>query len=104
MLTVLDVALDTSSTNHIVQELLVHRKTKMHQIEIHFKGRINQQWSGWFDSLTICDSAQDETVISGNVADQAALYGIISHLRDLGLPLISVYSKEIREDSPEANE
>jgi hypothetical protein len=101
MLMVLDEALDTSSTNHIVQEFVLHWKTKMHQIEIHFKGQINHQWSGWFDNLTTCDSGQDETVLSGIVTDQAALYGIISHLRDLGLPLISVSSKEIVDDSHE---
>jgi hypothetical protein len=66
----------------------------MQQIEIHFKGRINQQWSEWFDGLSISFIGGDETVLTGFVTDQAALYGIISHLRDLGLPLISVSSKE----------
>ncbi len=75
----------------------------MLQIEIHLKGKINQQWSGWFDSLTYSLSGHDETVLTGIVADQAALYGIISHLRDLGLPLISVSSKEIKENSHERN-
>jgi hypothetical protein len=42
-----------------------------------------------------------ETVLTGVVADQAALYGIISRLRDLGLQLTSVSSKEIEEDSHE---
>jgi hypothetical protein len=76
----------------------------MLRIEINFKGQINQQWSGWFDGLTICYSDRDETVLTGIVTDQAALYGIISHLRDLGLQLISVNSKEIEEDSHEYNE
>ena len=71
----------------------------MLQIEIYIKGKINQQWSGWFDGLTSSFSGQDETVLAGIVADQAALYGIISHLRDLGLPLISVSSKEMKENS-----
>jgi hypothetical protein len=73
----------------------------MLQIEIYIKGKINQRWSGWFDGLTSSFSGQDETVLTGIVADQAALYGIISHLRDLGLPLISVSSKEMKEDSNE---
>ncbi len=76
----------------------------MLQIEIHLKGKINQQWSGWFDSLTSSFSGHDETVLTGIVADQAALYGIISHLRDLGLPLISVSSKEMKEEANEYNE
>jgi predicted mannosyl-3-phosphoglycerate phosphatase (HAD superfamily) len=75
----------------------------MQQIEIYFRGIINQQWSEWFDGLTISHSDRNETILTGPVADQAALYGIISHLRDLGLPLISVSSKEISENSHEHN-
>lgn len=73
----------------------------MQQIEIHLKGRINQQWSGWFDNLAIQHLNRNETVITGIVADQAALYGIISHLRDLGLELISVSSIESDQDPQE---
>jgi hypothetical protein len=101
MLMVLDEFFDTSSTNHYSLEYLKHRKSKMHQIEIRFKGRINPQWSEWFGGLTICHIEGDEMVLTGNVEDQAALYGIISHLRDLGLQLISVSSMEIRENSHE---
>lgn len=75
-----------------------HRMKKMEQIEIHLKGRIDRQWSGWFDSLVLTQSDCDETVLTGFVADQAALYGIISHLRDLGLELISVSSIPIETD------
>jgi hypothetical protein len=75
----------------------------MLQIEIHIKGKISQQWSGWFDGLTISYSDHDETVLTGIVTDQAALYGIISHLRDLGLQLIAVKSDEIKEKSDEHN-
>ena len=71
----------------------------MLQIEIYIKGNINQQWSGWFDGLTISHSDSNGTILTGTVLDQAALYGIIAHLRDLGLQLISVNSKEIKEDS-----
>ena len=67
----------------------------MQQIEIHLKGRISQQWSGWFDNLVIKYLNCNETVLTGIVADQTALYGIISHLRDLGLELISVSSTEV---------
>lgn len=69
----------------------------MQQLEIRIKGEINEHWSDWFGGLTICHSVRDETVLTGPVADQAALYGIISRLRDLGLQLISVSSKEIKE-------
>ena len=76
----------------------------MLQIVIQFKGRINQQWSGWFDGLAISYSNRDSTIITGCVADQAALYGIISRLRDLGMQLISVDSEQLGEDSDEHNQ
>jgi len=69
----------------------------MLKIEIHFKGKISKQWSEWFSGLTISHTDFDETVLSGLVTDQSALYGIISRLRDLGLQLASVSSEEIEE-------
>jgi hypothetical protein len=73
----------------------------MQKIEIHIKGQIGNQWSEWFGGLAISHSDPDETVIAGVVADQAALYGIISRLRDLGLELTSVSSQKIKENSHE---
>ena len=70
----------------------------MQKIEIHFKGQINEKWSEWFGGLTISHSDPDETVLTGVVADQSALYGIISRLRDLGLQLASLSSEEVKED------
>lgn len=73
----------------------------MQKIEIRIKGYIQEQWSGWFGGLTISYPAPDETVLAGFVIDQAALYGIISRLRDLGLELSSVTSQKIKENSHE---
>lgn len=67
----------------------------MQHIEIHFKGRINPKWQEWFGDFTISQNQHDDMVLSGIVTDQAALYGVISHLRDLGLELISVSSSEV---------
>ena len=58
--------------------------------EIRFEGRLGADWSGWFDGLTVADQPGGETVLRGPVVDQAALYGILVRIRDLGLPLISV--------------
>lgn len=71
----------------------------MQRIEIRVKGQINQQWSEWFGGLTISHSDPGETTLAGFVSDQAALYGIIARLRDLGLQLTSVNSEEIQEVS-----
>jgi hypothetical protein len=73
----------------------------MLKIEIHFKGQINEKWSGWFGGLTVSHPDPETTLLSGLVADSAALYGILSRLRDLGLQLTSVNSEEIEEKSHE---
>ena len=67
----------------------------MLHVNIRVKGQINQQWSEWFGGLTISHSDPDETVFTGLVPDQAALYGVISRLRDLGLELTSVNSQKV---------
>jgi hypothetical protein len=60
------------------------------QVEIRVKGCIDEQWSEWFDGLTIAHSGPDETVLSGPIPDSPALYGLIAKLRDLGVSLRSL--------------
>ena len=67
----------------------------MLQVEIRARGCIDEQWSSWFEGLSIAHTAQAETILSGSVADQAALYGLLAKLRDLGLALVSVDSVEM---------
>ncbi len=57
---------------------------------IRIKGHLSPHWVGWFDGLTIALEANGDTLLVGPVADQAALYGLLRALRDVGLPLISV--------------
>jgi hypothetical protein len=73
----------------------------MQKVEIHIKGQIEDKWSEWFGGLSICHPAPEETVLAGMVADQAALYGILARLRDLGLELTSVRSRKIKENCHE---
>ena len=68
----------------------------MLRTEIRVKGQIDEQWSDWFGGLEITCTEQKETILTGNVEDQAALYGLIAKLRDLGLSLVSVNSAEIK--------
>lgn len=56
--------------------------------EIRVKGHLNARWSEWFDRLEITNLKNGEAVLSGHVADQAALHGILNKVRDLGLPLV----------------
>ncbi len=64
----------------------------MQQVEIRVKGQIDEHWSDWFGDLTIAHAESDETILSGTVADQGALYGLLAKLRDLGLSLVLVKS------------
>ena len=57
--------------------------------EIRIEGVLDERWTSWFDGLQI-DSDDAQTVISGPVADQAALYGLLTRVYDLGLVLVSV--------------
>ena len=69
---------------------------------IRFKEQLDQRWSAWLSGLEVIHEANGETVLTGEVVDQAALYGLISKVRDLHLTLISVYPLEA--DSPSKEE
>jgi hypothetical protein len=58
--------------------------------EIRLKGRLDGRWAAWFDGLSLTHESTGTTLIHGPVADQAALHGLLTKVRDLGLPLISV--------------
>ena len=58
--------------------------------EIHVHGRLDPSWSEWFDGLTITHETSGDTLLAGPVADQAALHGVMSRIRDLGLVLLTV--------------
>ena len=58
--------------------------------EIRIKGHLGQQWTAWLEGMNITQTDNSETLLAGPVVDQAALYGLLRKVRDLGLPLISV--------------
>lgn len=62
--------------------------------EIRLTGRLDAHWATWFDGLGVSDDSDGTTVISGPIADQAALHGVLQRVRDLGLPLVSVTRRE----------
>ena len=62
--------------------------------EIRLTGRLDVHWAAWFDGLTVSHETDGTTVISGPIADQAALHGVLQRVRDLGLPLVSVIRVE----------
>ena len=63
--------------------------------EIRLKGHLDVRWVKWFDGLAITLEENGNTLLSGPVADQAALHGLLKKVRDLGLPLLSVNAVQI---------
>ena len=58
--------------------------------QIRIEGHLGQQWTDWFEGLTITLEENGDTLLTGPVVDQAALHGLLKKVRDLGMPLISV--------------
>lgn len=74
----------------VYREIMVQTDAQTPIYEIRVKGRLaGSHWAKWFEGLTIVD-AGGETVLRGPLADQAALYGVLSRLRDVNIALISV--------------
>jgi hypothetical protein len=62
--------------------------------EIRLKGHLDVRWADRFDGLSFTHASDGTTILSGPVVDQAALYGLLRRVRDLGLPLIAVLQVE----------
>lgn len=58
--------------------------------EIRVQGHLDERWASWFEGMTVEAQATGVTLLRGRVADQSALHGLLTRLRDLGVPLISV--------------
>jgi hypothetical protein len=59
-------------------------------LTIRIAGHLDSRWSDWFDGLNMHHLPDGSTQLSGLVADQAALYGLLTRARDLGLTLLTV--------------
>jgi hypothetical protein len=62
--------------------------------QIRLKEQLGQHWSSWFDGLAITIEVNGETVLTGEIIDQAALHGLLNKVRDLQLTLLAVYPLE----------
>jgi hypothetical protein len=65
-----------------------HQNRPIHY-EIRIKSYIDCDWSEWFEGLTITQEEDGTTLLAGPIPDQAALYGLLKRINDLGLPLVS---------------
>jgi hypothetical protein len=57
---------------------------------IRIRGHLGEPWRDWFDGLTLTLEADGNTLLAGPIVDQAALYGILKQLSNLGMPLLSL--------------
>ncbi len=65
--------------------------------EIRLKGQLGREWADWFGGMAVDLTEDGDTLLTGPVADQAALYGLLKKMRDLGMPLVSVNRVQISE-------
>lgn len=71
----------------------------MLEVKIIVKGRIDTKWADWLGGLMMSCTESDQTILTGVLPDQAAVYGIIARIRDLGLDLSSVSIEVIEKDN-----
>ena len=64
------------------------QETAVYQITI--QGALDPAWTDWFDGLAILPGRPGQTLLRGDVSDQAALHGLLKRVRDLGLPLLAL--------------
>jgi hypothetical protein len=69
--------------------------------EIRLKGHLDDRWVSWFGDLNLTREDNGETLLSGQVVDQAALHALLRKVRDLGMPLLSVI--RVRPGQDDAN-
>jgi hypothetical protein len=58
--------------------------------QIRVKGHLSSRWRRWFEPMIITPQTNGDTLLTGPVVDQAALHAVLTRVRDLGIPLISV--------------
>lgn len=58
--------------------------------EILVEGALDDNWSDWLDGVSVTVLENGNTLLTGSVPDQSALYGLLAHIRDMNLKLISV--------------
>jgi hypothetical protein len=69
--------------------------------ELRVAGHLDGRWSAWFEGWDVSQEPDGTTTLRGEVADQAALHGLLGRIRDLGATLLSVEatSSQLRRDS-----
>ena len=72
--------------------------------QIRIVGQLDSRWTDWFGGMTVTVEDNGDTLLTGAVNDQAALYGLLRLVRDLGMPLVSVNRVDTYPSHPEGND
>ena len=64
--------------------------------ELRVEGHLDEYWSTWFGEMALIREDDGTTTLRGSVADQAALHGLLTKVRDIGATLISVTTTDLR--------
>jgi hypothetical protein len=80
---------EATATGELRQRMMT-RHTPTEVFEIRLQGHLDTRWASWFEGMAITLAEDGDTVLTGLVADQAALHGLLKKVRDLGMPLRSV--------------
>jgi len=92
------------STHHVGSYLAgmntapTSRPDESGRYQIRLRGRLDARWSARFEGMTLT-TGDGFTLLTGRVADQAALHGLLHQLRDIGLPLVSVTRVETADET-----
>ena len=70
--------------------------------ELRVQGHLDARWAGWLDGLAFTRERDGTTTLRGPPVDQAALHGLLTRIRDLGLPIISL--RRLCPDSPDSSD
>lgn len=58
--------------------------------QIRIRGHLREEWTEWFEGLSITLEENGDTLLTGAVPDQSALHGLLKRIRDMGMTLVSV--------------
>ena len=73
--------------------------------QIRVEGHLGEQWTDWFEGLTINLEDNGEMLLTGSLIDQSALFGLLKKVRDLGMPLVSVNRVKAEQgDTPDVKQ
>ena len=83
-------------------EVIESEQPTVYQIRV--KSHLSSDWTDWFEGLTITPEEDGDTLLTGPVVDQSALYGLLKKVRDLGMPLVSLNPVQIDQVTPDKGE